>query len=53
MEIVYFKTNNCAGTDRHNYLTEIGWEAMDWIHLAQEKVLLQPLMNTAMKLRVS
>jgi hypothetical protein len=33
-------------------LTEIGCEGVDWMHLAQERVQLRTLTNTAMRLRV-
>jgi hypothetical protein len=31
---------------------EIGWEVVDWIHLAQEREQWRALVNTVMKLRV-
>jgi hypothetical protein len=31
---------------------EKGWEGVDWIHLAQDRVLWLALVNTVMKLRV-
>jgi hypothetical protein len=31
---------------------EIGWEVVDWIHLAQDREMLQSLENTVMNLRV-
>jgi hypothetical protein len=34
-------------------LREIGWDCMDWIHLAQDKVQWKGLVNTAMSFRVS
>jgi hypothetical protein len=34
-------------------LREIGWVAMDWIDLAQDRDQLRVLMNTVMNLRVS
>jgi hypothetical protein len=34
-------------------ITEIRWENVDWIHLAQESYLLQALVNTAINVRVS
>jgi hypothetical protein len=33
-------------------LTEIGFEGVDWIYLAQDKDRRRPLVNTAMNLRV-
>jgi hypothetical protein len=33
-------------------LKEIGWEGVDWIHLAQDRNQRRDLMNTVMKLRV-
>jgi hypothetical protein len=33
-------------------LREIGWDAMDWIDLAQNRNQWRPLVNTAMNLRV-
>jgi hypothetical protein len=33
-------------------LREIGWEGVDWMHLAQDKELWWDLMNTVSKLRV-
>jgi hypothetical protein len=33
-------------------LREIGWECVDWIHLAQDKDLWRTLVNTVMNLRV-
>jgi hypothetical protein len=33
-------------------LGEVGWGAMDWIHLAQERGLWRALVNTVMNLRV-
>jgi hypothetical protein len=33
-------------------LTEIGWDGMDWIDLAQDRDQLRALVNTAMNLRV-
>jgi hypothetical protein len=32
---------------------EIGWDSMDWIHLAQNRDEWRDLVNTAMNLRVS
>jgi hypothetical protein len=34
------------------YLREIGWEGLDWIHLAQDRDKWQVLVNAVMKLRV-
>jgi hypothetical protein len=34
------------------YLREIGWDGMDWIHLAQDRDQWGALVNTVMKLRV-
>jgi hypothetical protein len=34
------------------YLTEIGWEDVDCIHLAQDRDLWQVLVNAVMNLRV-
>jgi hypothetical protein len=33
-------------------LREIGWDGMDWIHLAQDRDQLRALVITVMKLRV-
>jgi hypothetical protein len=33
-------------------LREIGWDGMDWIHLAQDRDLWRALVNTVMNLRV-
>jgi hypothetical protein len=33
-------------------LREIGWEGVDWIHLAQDTDQWRTLVNTVMKLRV-
>jgi hypothetical protein len=33
-------------------LREIGWEGVDWVHLAQDRDLWLALVNTVMKLRV-
>jgi hypothetical protein len=33
-------------------LQEIGWEGMNWIHMAQYRVQWQDLVNTVMNLRV-
>jgi hypothetical protein len=33
-------------------LTEILWEGVDWMHLAQYRVQLRTLMNTKMNLRL-
>jgi hypothetical protein len=33
-------------------LREIGWEGVDWIHVAQDRVHWQALVNTVMNLRV-
>jgi hypothetical protein len=33
-------------------VTEIGWEGVDWMHLAQDRDQLRVLVNTVMKLRV-
>jgi len=32
-------------------LREVGWEGVDWIHMAQDRDLLRGLVNTVMKLR--
>jgi hypothetical protein len=32
---------------------EIGWEGVDWIHLAQDGDKLRSLVNTVMNLRIS
>jgi hypothetical protein len=32
------------------YLMEIGWEGVDWIHLAQDRDQWQAVVNTEMKL---
>jgi hypothetical protein len=32
---------------------EIGWEGVDWIHLAQDREQWRVLVNTVMKLRVA
>jgi hypothetical protein len=34
------------------YLTETGWEVVDWMHLAQDKDQWRALVNTVMNLRV-
>jgi hypothetical protein len=34
------------------YLREIGYEDVDWIHLAQDSAKWRVLVNTVMKLRV-
>jgi len=34
-------------------LTEIGWEGVEWMHLAQIRVKWRVLLNTVMNLRVS
>jgi hypothetical protein len=33
-------------------LREIGWEGVDWIHLAQDRDQWRTVVNTVMKLRV-
>jgi hypothetical protein len=33
-------------------LTEIGWEGVDWMHLAQDRDQQQALLNTSVNLRV-
>jgi hypothetical protein len=33
-------------------LREIGWEGVDWIHLAQDRDQWRVLVNTLMKIRV-
>jgi hypothetical protein len=33
-------------------LREIGWESMDWMHLAQDRDQWRALVNTVMNLRV-
>jgi len=33
-------------------LREIGWEGVDWIHLAQDRDQWQDLVNTVMNLQV-
>jgi len=33
-------------------LTEIGWEGVNWIHLAQDRVHWWPFVNTVMNLRI-
>jgi hypothetical protein len=33
-------------------LRDIGWDGMDWIHLAQDKDQWRALVNTVMNLRV-
>jgi hypothetical protein len=33
-------------------LTEIGWDGMDWIYLAQDKDQWRALVNTVMNIRV-
>jgi hypothetical protein len=33
-------------------LREIGWDGMDWIHVAQDRDQWRALVNTIMKLRV-
>jgi hypothetical protein len=33
-------------------LTEIGWEGMDWIHLAQDRDQWRDVVNTVMNLRI-
>jgi hypothetical protein len=35
------------------YLKEIGWDGIDWIHLAQDRDQWRALVNTAMNLRVT
>jgi hypothetical protein len=34
------------------HLGEIGWEGVDWIHMAQERDLWRVLVNTIMNFRV-
>jgi hypothetical protein len=34
------------------YLTEIGWDGVDWIDLAQDREQWKALVNTVMNLRV-
>jgi len=34
-------------------IREVGWEGVDWIHLAQDRNQWLPLLNTVMNLRVS
>jgi hypothetical protein len=34
-------------------LTEIGWECVDWIHLAQDTNQWRPFLNTVMNIRVA
>jgi hypothetical protein len=33
-------------------LGEIGWESVDWVHLAQDRYQWRAVVNTVMKLRV-
>jgi hypothetical protein len=33
-------------------LREIGWDSVDWIEMAQDRVQLTPLVNTALNLGV-
>jgi hypothetical protein len=33
-------------------LWEIGWEGMDWVHLAQDRDQWRAVMNTVMSLRI-
>jgi hypothetical protein len=47
------------GIPRHRWednirmdLREIGWEGVDWIHLAQDTVQWRALVNTVMDLRI-
>jgi hypothetical protein len=35
------------------YLRKIGWNSVDWIHLAQDTVQWRAVVNTLMNLRVS
>jgi hypothetical protein len=42
----------CRGDKGLTYLTEIGWDCMDWIDLAQDKEQWRALVNTVMNLRV-
>jgi hypothetical protein len=35
------------------YLREIGWEVLDWMHLAQDRDKWQAVVNTVMNLLVS
>jgi hypothetical protein len=48
------------GRPRHKWeanirtdLREIGWEGVDWMHLAQDRDQWQAVVNTVMNLRVS
>jgi hypothetical protein len=34
------------------YLTEMGWEVVDWTHLAQDRDQWRDVVNTVMNLRV-
>jgi hypothetical protein len=38
--------------DIRMHLREIGWEVVDWIHLAQDRVQWRAVVNTVMNLRV-
>jgi hypothetical protein len=39
--------------DNRMYLREIGWDGLDWVHLAQDKDQWRALLNTVMNLRVA
>jgi len=46
------KGRDCPEDNIRMDLGELGWEDMDWIHLAQDRDKWQDLVNTVMKLRV-
>jgi hypothetical protein len=51
------KENRSVGRPRHRYednikmdIREIGWDRMDWIHLARDRDQWKAIVNTAMSL---
>jgi hypothetical protein len=42
----------CKWEDIRLELREIGWEVLNWIHLAQGKDQWRPLVNTVLNIRV-
>jgi len=46
------KTERRWGDNIRMYLREIGWEVVDWMHLAQDRVQWRTLVKTVVDLRV-